>query len=161
MRCHPLAFSLFAAFSFTAAAAANAAPLAEKLAGTWTCHEVEGKSENDTIMTLTYRRSADWLIGEITEVKGSPTLDVWFDSFGGKPLALRRLLANDATIEMEVVEETESEVKLEGELVHRLGITGKVREALRFTGNDAFRAIWEDDSDGGWHVVLDRHCERG
>lgn len=160
MRCHPLAFSLIAVFSFTAAAAANAAPLAEKLAGTWTCHEVEGKSENDTIMTLTYRRSADWLIGEITEVKGSPTLDVWFDSFGGKPLALRRMLANDATIEMEVVEETESEVKLEGELVHQLGITGKVREALRFTGPDAFRAIWEDDSDGGWHVVLDRHCER-
>ncbi len=60
----------------------------------------------------------------------------------------------------QVVEETESEVKLEGELVHRLGITGKVREALRFTGPDAFRAIWEDDSDGGWHVVLDRHCER-
>jgi len=139
---------------------AGAEALAERLAGNWTCHAVEGKSENDVIMTMSYRRSGDWLIGEITEDNGAALLDVWLDNGGGTQLALRRILSYDATIEMKVVEETPSGVKLEGEMRHILSTTARVREVFRFTGNDAFRAIWEDDSGGGWHVVLDRHCER-
>ena len=38
---------------------AGAEALAERLAGNWACHAVEGKSENDAIMTLSYRRSGD------------------------------------------------------------------------------------------------------
>jgi hypothetical protein len=159
MRPTPLDLSFVAAFTLTAAAAASAAPLAEKLAGTWTCHAAEGKSSNDTLMTVTYRHRPIALIGEITETGGAVLVDVWLDDFGGTPLALRRLLSDDATVEMKVVEETATELKLEGELDHILGTTARVREVFRFSGEDAFRAIWEDDS-GGCHVVLDRHCER-
>ena len=160
MRRTPLAILIFVSPVFAAAASASAVPMAERLLGSWTCHAVEGKSENDTIMTLSYRRSAAWLIGEVTEDSGAVLLDVWFDDFSGTALALRRILSNDATIEMSVVEETATELKLEGELRHLLGTSARVREVFHFAGSDAFRAIWDEDSGEAWNVVLDRHCER-
>jgi len=160
MRSGIFAFVISAALTAAATSPARAAPLVERLAGGWSCHAVEGKSENATSMTITYRRSAAWLVGEITEDSGAVLLEVWLDDFGGAALALRRILSNDATIEMTAVEETASEVKLEGELRHLLGTSARVREVFRFTGSDAFRAVWEENSGEGWHVVLDRHCER-
>jgi hypothetical protein len=137
---------------------AAAAPLAETLAGAWTCIAKEG--ESNVAMTLNYRRSYDWLIGEITEDNGAALLDVWFDDFGGDPLAQRRILSNDATIEMKLIEEAPTWMKLEGELRHILGTTAHVREEIRFTGRDEFRAIWEADNGDGWQLVLDRSCKR-
>jgi hypothetical protein len=138
-------------------AAVQAAPLAETLVGTWTCQTKEG--ESDITMALTYRRSDAFLIGEITEDNGAALLDVWLDD-GTQALVLRRILSYDATIEMDVVEEAPAWVKLEGDLRHVLGSTAKVREEIRFTGTEEFRAVWEADNGDGWQLVMDRNCKR-
>ncbi|MGD1877099.1 MAG: hypothetical protein ACFB13_06315 [Kiloniellaceae bacterium] len=144
----------------------QAAPVAETLVGTWTCtaHESTGEGERDVAMTLNYRRSDDWLVGEIKEDNGAALLDVWLDGTaeGGAPaeLALRRILSYDATIEMEVAEEAPTWVKLEGEMHHILGTTAHVREEIRFTGSEEFRAIWEANSGEGWQLIMDRTCTR-
>ena len=144
------------------AAPATAAPVAETLVGTWTCTAKEG--ESDVAMTLTYRRSDDWMVGEIKEDNGAALLDVWLDGTAenGAPaeLALRRILSYDATIEMEVAEEAPTWVKLEGEMHHILGTTAHVREQIRFTGTEEFRAVWEANSGDGWQLIMDRHCTR-
>ena len=139
------------------AATAQAEPLAESLVGTWTCESKEG--ENDVAMTLNYQRSDDWLIGEMKEANGAALLDVWLDG-ATAALALRRILSYDATIEMDVVEEAPTWVKLEGEMRHVLGSTAKVREEIRFTGTEEFRAVWEADSGEGWQLIMDRSCRR-
>lgn len=138
-------------------AAVQAAPLAETLVGTWTCQTKEG--ESDITMALTYRRSDAFLIGEITEDNGAALLDVWLDE-GPNALVLRRILSYDATIEMEVVEEAPTWVKLEGEMRHVLGSSAKVREEIRFNGTEAFHAVWEADSGDGWELILERNCKR-
>jgi len=142
---------------------ALAEPLAETLIGTWTCQarENSGESNSDVAMTLTYRRSGHFLVGEIVEDNGAALLDVWLDSgSGAAPLSLRRIISYDASIEMELVEEAPSQMKLEGELRHILGTTAQVREVFRFTGTEEFRALWEADSGEGWEVVMDRTCRR-
>jgi len=139
------------------AATAQAEPLAESLVGTWTCESKEG--ENDVAMTLNYQRSDDWLIGEMKEANGAALLDVWLDE-GPNALVLRRILSYDATIEMEVVEEAPTWVKLEGEMRHVLGSSAKVREEIRFNGTEAFHAVWEADSGDGWELILERNCKR-
>jgi len=136
---------------------AQAAPLAETLVGSWTCRTQEG--ETTIAMTLDYRRSDDFLIGEIKEDNGAALLDVWLDD-GPSELILRRLVSYDATIEMQVVEEAPTWMALTGEMRHRLGSTAKVREEIRFTGTEEFRAIWEADSGDGWQLILDRTCRR-
>jgi hypothetical protein len=136
---------------------AQAAPQAEKLAGSWACQEHEGGS--DVAMILDYRRSDDFLVGEMKEDNGAVLLDVWLDD-GEAKLALRRLLSYDATVEMRVVEETADSVKVAGELRHLLDTTTRVREEVRFTGSDLFRAVWEADSGAGWQVTLERTCRR-
>lgn len=144
------------------AAPLRAEPVAETLAGTWTCTATEGSS--DVGMTLTYRRSDDFLVGEIIEDNGAALLDVWLDGTspdgGPAPLSLRRIVSYDATIIMKVVEEAPTWVKLEGEMHHILGTTAQVREEFRFTGSEEFRAIWEADSGDGWQLIMDRTCRR-
>ncbi|WP_193368181.1 hypothetical protein [Pelagibius marinus] len=149
----------------TAAAPARALaePLAETLVGTWTCQarENSGAGGNDIAMTLTYRRSGHFLVGEIVEDNGAALLDVWLDSgSGAAPLSLRRVISYDASIEMELVEEAPTWMKLEGEMRHTLGTTAKVREEFRFTGTEEFRALWEADSGEGWKLIMDRTCKR-
>ena len=139
------------------ATAVQAAPLAETLVGSWTCRTQEG--ETMIAMTLHYQRSDDFLIGEIKEDNGAALLDVWLDD-GTQALVLRRILSYDATIEMDVVEEAPAWVKLEGDLRHVLGSTAKVREEIRFTGTEEFRAVWEADNGDGWQLVMDRNCKR-
>ncbi|MGF1632185.1 MAG: hypothetical protein ACFCUT_22145 [Kiloniellaceae bacterium] len=156
MRSPPLSVAILAALCL-GAAAAQAAPLAETLVGTWICQAKEG--ESDIAMTLTYRRSDDWLVGEIKENNGAALLDVWLDG-GTQDLVLRRILSYDATIEMDVVEEAPTWVKLEGEMRHVLGSTARVREEIRFTGTEEFHAVWEADSGDGWQLVMDRSCQR-
>lgn len=142
---------------------AAAEPLAETLVGTWTCQAKESAGENgktsDIAMTLVYRRSDHFLVGEIVEDNGAALLDVWLDD-ATAPLVLRRVVSYDATIEMKLAEEAPTWMKLEGEMRHILGSTAKVREEFRFTGTEEFRAIWEADSGEGWHVILDRICKR-
>ncbi len=135
----------------------QAAPLAETLVGTWHCSAREGDS--DVAMTLSYRRSDDFLVGEIIEDNGAALLDVWLDD-GADELVLRRVISYDATVEMAVVEVAPGRVKLEGEMRHVLGTTSKVREDIRFTGREEFRAIWEADSGDGWELILERTCKR-
>ncbi len=144
-----------------APASALAEPIAETLVGTWTCqaHENAGEGESDVAMTLTYRRSGHFLVGEIVEDNGAALLDVWLDD-SAAPLSLRRIISYDATIEMNLVEEAPTWMKLEGEMRHILGTTAKVREEFRFTGSEEFRALWEADSGEGWHVIMDRSCAR-
>ena len=156
MRQHVPAIVLLAALG-CAATPAQAEPLAETLVGSWTCQAQEG--ESDITMTLDYRRSDDFLIGEITEDNGAALVDVWLDD-GPSKLILRRIVSYDATIEMQVVEEAPTWVKLAGEMRHRIGSTAKVREEFRFTGTEEFRAIWEADSGEGWQLILDRSCKR-
>ena len=158
MRSRPLSLTVavLPALCF-GAAAAQAAPLAETMVGTWTCEAKEGGS--DIAMTLTYRRSDAFLIGEIKEDNGAALLDVWLDGDTAE-LVLRRILSYDASSEMEVIEEAPTWVKLEGEMRHVLGSTAKVREEIRFTGTEEFRAVWEADSGDGWQLVMDRHCRR-
>jgi len=153
----PLALAL--ALGLTAPAAA--APLAETLVGTWTCQAREdaGEGNRDVAMTLSYRRSDDFLVGEIIEDNGAALLDVWLDAEGA-PLTLRRVLSYDATIEMELAEEAPTWMILEGEMRHILGSTAQVRETFRFTGSEEFRATWEADSGEGWQLVMDRTCTR-
>ena len=141
-----------------AAAPLAAAPLAEKLAGTWTCQAREG--DTSLAMTLRYRLSNGWLIGEVTEDNGATLLDVWLDDGLANRLALRRVLSSDATVEMQVVEEIAEQVKLAGEMRHVLGTGGPVREELRFTGSDTFTATWEAENGDGWQRVLARNCKR-
>jgi hypothetical protein len=136
---------------------AAADPLAETLVGNWLCRAQEG--ESDVAMTLSYRRSDDWLVGEIEEDNGAALLDVWLDD-GNTELTLRRIISYDATIEMALVREAPTWMKLEGMMRHRLGTTTKVREEFRFTGTEEFRAIWEADSGEGWHLIMDRTCTR-
>ena len=138
-------------------AKAEAAPLAERLVGQWSCQA----QENDAAiaMTLNYRLSNGWLIGEITEDNGATLLDVWLDD-GFSPLALRRVLSYDATVEMKLVEETAERIKLEGAMRHIVGNGGPVREELRFTGNDRFDALWEADLGEEWVPILTRSCRR-
>lgn len=155
MRLRPLYIGL--PLALCVAAAARAEPLAETLVGSWTCQAKEGG--NDIAMTLDYRRSDDFLIGEMKEDNGAALVDIWLDD-GPSELVLRRVISYDATIEMRVVEEAPSWVKLEGELRHRLGNTAKVREELRFTGTEEFRAVWEADSGEGWQLIMDRTCRR-
>ena len=140
-----------------AASTAQAEPQAEKLTGSWACREHEGGS--DVAMILTYRRSDDFLVGEMKEDNGAVLLDVWLD-VGEEKLALRRLLSYDATVEMRVVEESADRVKVEGELRHLLDITTRVREEIRFVGSDEFRAVWEADNGDGWQITLERTCRR-
>jgi hypothetical protein len=147
------------------AASATAAPLAETLAGDWSCRVQENTAagSSDIAMTLAYRRSDAFLVGEIVEDNGAVLLDVWLDGWrdgGTAALALRRVLSYDATIEMTLASETADSLRLEGEMRHRLGSTAKVREEIRFTGTDAFRAVWEADSGDGWQPVMDRTCGR-
>lgn len=138
-------------------AAAEPAPLAAKLAGKWTC---EGR-ENDTAiaMTLDYRLRNGWLVGEIVEDNGAAMLDVWLNN-GTAPLALRRLLSYDATVEMQLIEESARHLKLEGAMRFVLGNAGAVREEIRFTGDDRFEALWEAEVDNEWVTILSRSCAR-
>ena len=138
-------------------ATAEPAPLAAKLAGKWTC---EGQ-ENDAALTMTldYRLRNGWLVGEIVEDNGAAMLDVWLDS-GTAPLALRRLLSYDATVEMQLVEESADHLKLQGAMRFVLGNAGAVREEIRFTGNDRFEALWEAEVDNEWVAILSRSCSR-
>jgi len=147
---------LAAAFG-TVAAPAAAQPVAETLVGTWVCAVKEGGS--DLAMTLTYRRSDDFMIGEIKEDNGAALVDVWLDD-GNTELTLRRVISYDATIEMQVAEAAPDWVKLEGEMHHVTGSTARVREEFRFTGTEEFRALWEADSGEGWKLILDRTCRR-
>jgi len=143
------------------AAPARAEPVAETLVGTWTCTAREGAQ--DIAMTLTYRRSDDFLVGEIKEDNGAALLDVWLNGSADgmqAPLTLRRIVSYDATIIMKVVEEAPTWVRLEGEMHHILGTTAQVREEFRFTGSEEFRALWEADSGDGWQVIMDRTCRR-
>ena len=141
---------------------ARAEPLAEKLTGTWVCSVQEEGS--GVAMTLSYHRSDDFLVGEMKEDNGAALIDVWLDGTGpdgGKaPLSLRRVISYDATVIMEVEEEAPTWVKLEGEMHHVLGTTAHVREELRFTGSEEFRAVWEADSGEGWKTIVDRTCKR-
>ena len=145
---------------------AAAEPVAETLVGTWICQAKDntGEGGQDVTMTLTYRRSDDFLVGEIKEENGAALLDVWLNGTGpdtGKaPLVLRRIVSYDATIIMKVVEEAPTWVKLEGEMHHILGTTAHVREELRFNGTEEFRALWEADSGDGWELIMDRSCRR-
>lgn len=140
-----------------AAAPAGAEPLAETLVGTWTC---QVREEGQAIaMTLTYRRSDHFLVGEMIEDNGAALLDVWLDD-GTDELVLRRVISYDATVEMKVAEEAPTWVKLEGEMRHILGTTARVREEIRFTGTEEFTAVWEADSGDGWKLILDRTCRR-
>ena len=143
--------------SLATALPAQAEPLAETLVGSWTCQAQEGGS--GIAMTLHYQRSDDFLIGEIKEDNGAALLDVWLDD-GASELILRRLVSYDATVEMQVVEEAPTWMALAGEMRHRLGSTANVREELRFTGTEEFRAVWEADSGDGWQLILDRTCRR-
>jgi hypothetical protein len=159
--------SSLACFLILLAAAAPtralAEPLAETLTGTWTCQarENSGEADSDIAMTLTYRRSGHFLVGEIVEDNGAALLDIWLDSgSGAAPLSLRRIISYDATIEMNLVEEAPTWIKLEGEMRHILGSTAKVREVFRFTGTEEFRALWEADSGEGWKLIMDRSCRR-
>ena len=156
MRLRSLPFIVLPALCF-AAASARAEPLAETLTGTWACTAQEG--ESDIAMTLTYRRSDDFLVGEMKEDNGAALLDVWLDDSAAE-LSLRRILSYDATIEMKLVEEAPAWMKLEGEMRHVLGSTAQVREVFRFTGTEEFRALWEVDSGAGWQRVMDRTCRR-
>ena len=148
---------LLVVLAVAAPAQALAEPLAETLVGTWTCRAQEG--ESDIAMTLTYRRSGHFLVGEIVEDNGAALLDVWLDD-SAAPLSLRRVISYDATIEMNLVEEAPTWMKLAGEMRHVLGTTAKVREEFRFTGSEEFRALWEADSGEGWELVMDRICKR-
>jgi hypothetical protein len=136
---------------------AGAVPLAETLVGTWVCEVKEG--ESDIAMTLTYRRSDDFMIGEIKEDNGAALVDVWLDD-GNTELSLRRVISYDATIEMHLAEAAPTWMRLEGEMRHITGSTAQVREEFRFTGTEEFRAIWEADSGEGWNLILDRTCRR-
>lgn len=139
----------------------RAEPVAETLVGTWTCTASEGAKEggSDLAMTLTYRRSDDFLVGEIVEDNGAALLDVWLDD-GADELVLRRVISYDATVEMTVIEEAPTWVKLEGDMRHKLGAAARVREEIRFTGTEEFTAIWEANSGDGWKLILDRTCKR-
>lgn len=148
---------LLAAALGAATTPAAADPVAETLVGTWICQVKEG--ESDIAMTLTYRRSDDFMIGEIKEDNGAALVDVWLDD-GNAVLSLRRVISYDATIEMHVAEAAPDWVRLEGEMRHRTGSTAHVREELRFTGTEEFRAIWEADSGEGWKLILNRTCRR-
>lgn len=164
MRSTLLAATLLSAFCLHAPYAA-AAPLAETLAGDWSClvQENTAAGTSDIAMTLAYRRSDAFLVGEIVEDNGAVLLDVWLDGWldgGTAALALRRVLSYDATIEMTLAGETADSLRLEGEMRHRLGSTAKVREEFRFTGTEEFRAVWEADSGDGWQPVMDRTCRR-
>lgn len=143
--------------ALAAAVPAQAQPLAEILVGTWLCEAREG--ESDIAMTLTYRRSDDFMIGEIKEDNGAALVDVWLDD-GNTELTLRRVISYDATIEMRVAEAALDWVRLEGEMRHITGSTARVREEFRFTGTEEFRALWEADSGEGWSLILDRTCRR-
>lgn len=136
---------------------ATAEPVAETLVGNWTCQAKEGAS--DVAMTLTYRRSDDFLVGEIVEDNGAALLDVWLDD-GADELMLRRVISYDATVEMTVMEEAPTWVKLEGDMRHKLGSAARVREEIRFTGSEEFQSTWEADSGDGWKVILERTCKR-
>ncbi|WP_340117114.1 hypothetical protein [Pelagibius sp. 7325] len=165
-RCRPALAALALATALCGhALPATAEPVAETLVGTWTCTAKEGAQ--DVAMTLTYRRSDDFLVGEIKEDNGAALLDVWLDGSadggpGGMraPLSLRRIVSYDATIIMKVVEEAPTWVRLEGEMHHVLGTTARVREEFRFTGSEEFRALWEADSGDGWQLIMDRTCRR-
>lgn len=152
---------ILVALAFAAPTRALAEPLAETLVGTWTCQarENSGEGNRDVAMTLTYRRSDHFLVGEIVEDNGAALLDAWLDDSSAS-LSLRRIISYDATIEMKLVEEAPTGMKLEGEMRHILGTTAKVREVFRFTGTEAFRALWEADNGEGWQVVMDRSCRR-
>lgn len=136
---------------------AAATSLAEALVGDWTCQAKEGESEIS--MTLSYRLRNRWLIGEIVEDNGATLLDVWLDD-GAAALSLRRVISYDATVEMAVVEAAADRLTLSGEMRHKLGTGGPVREEIRFTGRDRFDAVWEADLGEGWVPVLERRCER-
>lgn len=161
MRRIPLACLLAVGMTTVTASSAGAEPLAETLVGSWTCQAREdtGQGESAIAMTLTYRRSDHFLIGEIVEDNGAALLDVWLDN-ANRSLIQRRIVSYDATIQMELVEEAPTWMKLEGELHHALGTTSRVREEFRFTGSEEFRAIWEADTGDGWEVVMDRTCRR-
>jgi hypothetical protein len=148
---------VLAATLCAAASPAVAQPVAETLVGTWVCQAKEG--ESDIAMTLTYRRSDDFMIGEIKEDNGAALVDIWLDD-GNTELSLRRLISYDATIEMQVAEAAPDWVRLEGEMRHIIGSTARVREEFRFTGTEEFRATWEADSGDGWKLILDRTCRR-
>ncbi len=68
---------LLVALAITTPAGAFGEPLAETLVGTWHCSAREGGS--DVAMSLSYRRSDDYLVGEIVEDNGAALLDVWLD----------------------------------------------------------------------------------
>jgi hypothetical protein len=158
----PKLLSLCLLAGLCAAAPARGQPLAEALVGSWTCTAQEGTAEEgttDIAMTLNYRLSDDFLIGEIKEDNGATLVDIWLDD-DAQELVLRRIVSYDATIEMQVAEETPDLVRLEGEMRHRLGSTAKVREEIRFTGTEEFRAVWEADSGQGWQPIMDRTCKR-
>ncbi|MGF1595078.1 MAG: hypothetical protein ACFCUW_17490 [Kiloniellaceae bacterium] len=164
MRPTTLAAVLLSAFCLQAPGA-TAAPLAETLAGDWSCsvQETTAEGTRDIAMTLAYRRSDAFLVGEIVEDNGAVLLDVWLDGWrdgGAAALALRRMISYDATIEMQVAGETADSLRLEGEMRHSLGSTARVREEIRFAGADEFRAVWEADNGDGWELIMDRRCER-
>ena len=150
-------FILILALLAGAAFPAQAGPVAETLAGSWACMAKELGS--DLAMTITYRRSDDFLVGEIKEDDGAALLDVWL-SDGQADLVLRRIISPDSVIEMTVAEEAPASMKLEGEMRLNFGGAAKVREAFQFAGNEEFHAVWEADNGGGWQIILDRTCKR-
>ncbi len=159
--CRSLPFHLFvlAVLVLKGPGSAAAAPLAEKLAGTWTCQGQETGLDTPTEMTLHYRLSGGWIIGEMVQEDGEILLDTWRRDLSHN-FTDRRILSHDATMDMALTDVSGDHLNLEGEMRHVLGDTAPIREALRFSGNDRFDAIWEMETEGRWAPILTRTCTR-
>ncbi|WP_420347463.1 hypothetical protein [Pelagibius sp.] len=138
---------------------AAAASLVERLAGTWACQGQETGIDAPTEMTLHYRASGGWIIGEMVQENGEILLDVWRRGASGD-FTDRRILSHDATMEMELRDVSGDHLNLEGEMRHVLGDSAPIREVLRFIDNDRFDAIWEMETEGHWAPILTRVCTR-
>ncbi len=86
-------------------------------------------------------------------------IDIWLDD-GRSALALRRVISRDATIQMSLVQQAATPLRLEDELHLRLVSTARVRDKIRFSGARDFRAVWKAFSGGSWQPIMDRTCQR-
>lgn len=150
---------VLALFVFAAPGPATAASPAERLTGTWTCRGQETGIGAATEMTLHYRARGGWILGEMVEENGEILLDIWRRS-ASQDFTDRRILSHDATMEMELREESDTHLNLEGAIRHVLGDSAPIREALRFAGDDRFDATWEMQTEGRWTPILTRSCKR-